>query len=229
MDISINLASQPYQQVQQLVSRWRLILCATALLALVLCGAAVAAFVSWRTTQQQAAGLTRQIEALDRQKAEAEVFMNRAENRQLRRRAEFLNATIARKAFSWTEVFTDLEHIMPPGLRVTSLHPEINGDDQLELHLTVSGSARGAAIQLVRRLEQSPHFAQAQINSEATQAPQNAQGDSIQYDISAIYIPGFARTAMREQEARGAVEAQPATAFGGADKVNTKEARNAGR
>ncbi len=225
MDISINLASQPYQQVQRLVFRWRLILSGMGLLAVVLLCAAVAACLSWRTTHNQAAALQRQIEELDRRKAEAENFMNRADNRQIRMRAEFLNAAIARKAFSWTEVFSDLEHIMPAHLRVISIHPEINGDRQLELQLTVSGSERQAAIDLVRRLEQSPHFAQAQINNEMSQNPQNAQGDSIQYSISAIYIPSFARDA-----AAGGREVVPhaADSASEADSGEMKEARNAG-
>ncbi len=204
MDITINLASQPYGQLQRFVLRWRLILSAVALLAVALLYGSVSACLSWRVTQQQASELKQQIAELDRQKADAETYMNRAENRQIRQRAEFLNATIARKAFSWTEVFTDLEHIMPPRLHVTSIHPEVDNEGQLELHLMVAGSERQAAIELVRRLEQSPHFAQAQINSEATQTGQNAQADPIQYSISAIYIPAFARgnAASDNEEAR---------------------------
>ncbi len=195
MDITINLASQPYQQVQRFLLRWRLLISAVTLLALALLCGSVAACLSWYTIRTQAAALQRQIDKYDRRKAEAEAFLNRPGNRQIRQRAGFLNALIARKAFSWTEVFTDLEQIMPPGLHVTSIHPEVTNDDQLELHLTVAGSKRVAAIELVRRLEQSSHFAQALIQDEATRSPQNTQtpGDLVQYNITATYIPGFAR------------------------------------
>lgn len=84
---------------------------------------------------------------------------------------------------------------MPPHLHVTSIHPEVNADDQLELHLMVSGSVREDGIKLVRLLEQSSHFSQAHINEEKNQSPQSGQaaGAVIQYSITAVYIPGFAR------------------------------------
>lgn len=195
MNITINFASQPHEQVQRFLLRWKRIVSAVALLAVALLYWSTSSYRSWRTTAKQVAELRRQITEQDRQKAEAETYLNRPENWQIRVRAELLNSAIARKAFSWTEVFTDLEHIVPSRLHVTSIQPVVNDDDQLELHLVVSGSARDAAIELVRRLEQSPHFAHAQINDEKTQSAQNGQtpGDVIQYSITAIYIPGFER------------------------------------
>ena len=196
MQVTINFASQPYEEIYRFLLRWKLIITAAALLAIVLFSASIVAFFSWHATRVQANELRRQIEEQDRRRTEGEALLSRPENRQIRLRAELLNSTIARKAFSWTEVFTDLEHIMPPHLHVTNIHPEVNANDQLELHLSVSGSSRGDGIELVRHLEQSSHFSQAYINDERTQASQAGPKASevIQYSITAVYIPGFART-----------------------------------
>lgn len=195
MRFEINLASQPYQNVQRFLVRWGIAVGVVALLVAGLVYAAVADLVSWRVTQKQIHILQRQIGEFDRQQAKAEAFLDLPENRETRNRSEFLNFLIARKAFSWTEVFTDLEQIMPPRLRLQAMHPKVNDDGQLELHLTVVGPERDAAIELVRRLEQSPHFARAQIISEAMESPGQPQGpaDGVHYEISAIYIPAFAR------------------------------------
>jgi Tfp pilus assembly protein PilN len=195
MDITLNLATQSYQRVQRFHARWKLMIAGVALVAVALLCGSVAAYLSWRSGERQIAQLTKQIEERQREKEKIEAFLDRPESREVRVRSEFLNSAIARKAFSWTEVFTDLEHVVPPRLHVTSIHPDVNNDGQIELHLSVGGAKREAAIELVRRLEQSSHFAQAQIHDESFQTGQRAQseGDAVSYTITAIYIPQFAR------------------------------------
>ncbi len=194
MDITLNLATQSYQQVQRFHARWKLIIAGVALIAVaLLCGSA-AAYLSWRTAKRQVAQLRVQLDERECQKKDIEAFLDRPENRQVRIRSEFLNSEFARKALSWTEVFTDLEHIMPPHLHVTSMEPKVTDEDQLELQLSVAGAGREAAIELVRRLEQSSHFAQAQIHDERTETAQKGEkANVVEYKITAIYIPKFAR------------------------------------
>jgi len=192
MEITLNFASEPYQQVQRFLLRWRLILSVTAILCLALLYGSVTTCLSWHTTRKQVIGLKKQIEQQDRIKANAEAFLNRPESRRTRLTADLLNAAFARKAFSWTEVFADLEPIMPPKLHVTSIHPEFTADGRLELHLTVAASVRDAGVDLVRKLEQSSHFAQAQIIDEKQQN-EHSSAEIFQYSITAVYIPGFVR------------------------------------
>jgi type IV pilus assembly protein PilN len=202
MRFDINLASQPYEDVQRFLSRWRLILLGVALLTAVLAYAARAAYVSWRISEKQTSELRAQVEERAREKAAIEAALNRSENSQLRSRAQFLNTLIARKAFSWTEVFSDLEKLVPPALHVSSIHPDINEDNQLEVKIVVAGSNRDGGVELVRRLENSSHFMHARIDTEAANRPQERIGagpasqpaEVVQFQISAIYIPPFART-----------------------------------
>jgi type IV pilus assembly protein PilN len=193
MRFDINLASQPYQDARRFLWRWGVITLGVALATGGLVYAATSAFLSWRATNSNIRSLQQQIEARNREKAEDETVLDRAENRETRQRSQFLNSLIARKAFSWTEVFTDLEHIVPPRLSVLGIQPSVNEDNELELNLRVDSSSRDAAIELVRRLEQSPHFTQAVILSESLRTGQNQRAAGWQYDIRAIYIPSFAR------------------------------------
>jgi type IV pilus assembly protein PilN len=193
MRFEINLASQPTQDVQRFLLRWSLAVLVAVLVTAGLVYAASSAFFSWRVTEREVHSLQQQISKRDQQKAEVQAFLNRPENRETRDRSQFLNALFARKAFSWTEVFTDLEKIVPPGIHVVGMHPAVNDKNELELHLSTSGRTRDTATELVHRLEQSSHFSNAQILSETTVQQQN-RPPSFSFEISAIYIPSFART-----------------------------------
>jgi type IV pilus assembly protein PilN len=206
MRFGINLATQPYQDVQRFLMRWGLAAVGLFILTIVLVYSATGAFLSWRVAEKRENSLRQQIAERDRQKLDAESYLNRPENREVRDRSQFLNNVIARKAFSWTEVFTDLENLVPARMHVLVLRPEVNQDNQLLLHINVAGSSRDAAIELVRRLEHSPHFHSAQIDSEAAIKAAQNQPDTARFDISAIYIPSFARPQ------KTATEGQPSSA-----------------
>ena len=115
--------------------------------------------------------------------------MNLPENRSTRDRSQFLNELIRRKSFSWTKVFEDLERIMPPRVHLVSIHPELNEDNQLAIKMQVAGDSRERALDLVRRMESSPHFQQTKIDSES----QQAQNEGVSLDITAVYTGDRAR------------------------------------
>ncbi len=47
-------------------------------------------------------------------------------------RSQFLNALFAEKSFSWTAVMMDLEKVLPTGVQVTSLEPQMAKDGDCE-------------------------------------------------------------------------------------------------
>jgi Tfp pilus assembly protein PilN len=115
-------------------------------------------------------------------------MLAKPENKVVADQSKLLNELFARKAFSWTSVFMQLEEIMPAQLHVMQLSPELNKQNQLVLRLLVAGGSREHALVLLRRLEQSPYFTNAKLNLE-TMVQGAAPGDSVQFDISALYIP----------------------------------------
>jgi type IV pilus assembly protein PilN len=132
-----------------------------------------------------------QIAARDQEKAKAEAILNLPENRSTRDRSQFLNDLFRRKAFSWTQVFEDLERVMPARLHLVSIQPAMTPRDQLEIKMVVAGESRERALELVRKMESSQHFQQTQIQQESSVRGQ-ALGDNVQFDISAVYVPELA-------------------------------------
>ena len=185
MRFDINLASRPYQDVRTFLLRWGTATAALALFTAVLVGMAFSGWWGSRDVREKAALATREMQQLDRDKATAEALLSQPQNRAILERSRFLNSLIASKSFSWTQLFMDLEKVMPPRVRVVSLQPEPGSGDQVALRLMVEGDSRERALDLVRRMEDSDRFRQPRVKSERGKP----ESGGIQLEILALYAP----------------------------------------
>jgi type IV pilus assembly protein PilN len=190
MRIDINLASQPYEDSQQLWVRWGSGVGVVGLFTLVLLYMLVSGWISARKDRNLIRQREEQIAERDNEKAKAEAILNLPENRTTRDRSQFLNDLFQRKAFSWTRVFEDLERVMPARLHVVSIHPEMPNENQLQIKLRVAGESHERALELVRKMEGSQRFQQTRIDIENFQSGQTT-GDNVEVDITAMYVPDF--------------------------------------
>jgi len=186
MRLDINLATRPYEDARAFWMRWGLGVGLLGVLTLVLLGWAVRGWTNAGRDRHNIAQLQEQIAEREHERAKAQVFLEMAANRSTRDQSQFLNGLIQRKAFSWTRVFEDLERVMPPNLHVVSLRPELNDQNQMQLDMKVAGDTRGAAIELVHRMEGSRHFQGAQLVQEGQGAE---AGSGVVASVVSIYIP----------------------------------------
>ncbi len=187
MRVDINLASHPYEDQSRFWARWGGGLAALGVVTLVLL---YFVFVGWMSARNDRA-LIREREAQiadrEQEKAHAEAVLNLPQNSSTRDRSQFLNDLFQRKAFSWTQVFEEMERMMPPRLHVVSIQPALGAGNELKIKLVVVGDSRIRALDLVQKMETSQRFRQTQIDQERTEGSQ-ASGN-VQFDISALYIP----------------------------------------
>lgn len=181
----INLATQPYEDARQFYLQWGALLLALAVITVALFVVVAKQQRASRDIARRVDQERRQIAEIDRERDAAEAILNRPENREVRDKSRFLNALIARKAFSWTQVFSDLEKLVPARVRIVSIRPNVNSNNQLEIHLEAIGDSRDKAIELVRRMEEAPTFREAQLRVE--RPDQNNPG--VEFSIVAQYIP----------------------------------------
>ena len=186
MHLEVNLATRPYEDVRRFWLQWSLRFAALGVLSLILLLFLFSAWRQGRAVSRRTEQARQQIASLQQEKQQAESILGRPGNREIRERSAFLNALIARKAFSWTQVFADLETIMPPRLHVVSITPDLTEDNRLQVHLRVAGESRDSAVELVRRMEASPHFRGPEIKAEVTEAPPQA---GVEFEIVARYTP----------------------------------------
>ncbi len=194
MRLNINLATRPYRDVRQFLRTWGT---GTVLLALLTAGLCWYTFHAWSQTRSgraEVALVQNEIDALNHQRESGIALLNQPQNRAVANQSAFLNGLIARRSFSWTRLFMELERIMPARLHVTSIAPSLNKRNQIEIHMVVAGDAREQAVELVRRLEDSPSFQQPELRSETVAqnvsgTPNAVGGDRVQFDISMLYVP----------------------------------------
>jgi Fimbrial assembly protein (PilN) len=195
MRLDINLASQPYEDARQFWIRWGSSVVLVAILTLALLAETAIGWVYAHKDQQTIANYRALIADRDRERSNAEAVLNKPENRTTRDRSRFLNELIERKAFSWTQVFQDLEKIMPARLHVVSIRPELDEQNQLQIKLAVAGESRDRALELVKHMEESPRFRQPRITAENQQSERGIAGDNVEFNISAQYVPELLETA----------------------------------
>lgn len=169
MRISVNLASRPFVEIRPLLARLRVAMATLAVLALALGFWLHSLSARAALARARLEAATADTYAVQQRRAANEARMRQPQNRAVLDRSQFLNATFARKSFSWTAVMVDLEHVLPTGVVVTSIDPQISKEGEVTIRLRVSGD-RDRAVQLVRNLEHSARFVAPRLASETQQA-----------------------------------------------------------
>lgn len=188
MRTSINLATQPYESFRRFMTQWIAILGGLVLLAGLL---GYATFTRWHNYRAMAENVAREkqiLAELDSKQAQDLAIINRPDNHDVRERSDYINGLIVRKEVSWTKIFTDLEKMMPPHLRVLSMTPQVQ-EDKFMIRLQLGGDSRERAAELARRMEQSSTFRSALIVTENDGEVAAGQGDSMRFVIEAEYVP----------------------------------------
>jgi type IV pilus assembly protein PilN len=196
MRVSINLATRPFVELRPFFLRLRLIM---GVLAIVGLAAIVAAHILQKkldVAQAQIDAIHRQTLTAQQEKQGNERRMRQPANAAVLDRAHFLNALFLRKSFSWTAVMMDLETVLPSGVQITSIEPQIAASGDVIIRLHVSGD-RDRAVQLVRNLERSKRFLTPRLTGESVQSKENsAQAAAnpnapagVEFEILANYNP----------------------------------------
>jgi type IV pilus assembly protein PilN len=117
----------------------------------------------------------------------------------------------ARKSFSWTAVMMDLEKVLPVGVQVTSIEPNITKEGDVNIRLRVSGD-RERAVLLVRNLETSQRFLSPRLSSEQAQSQEGSHNTNatpmlapgaVQFEILSGYNPLPAKPVSAAKGAEG--------------------------
>jgi type IV pilus assembly protein PilN len=110
----------------------------------------------------------------------------RSENAKLHDRSAFLNTLIDEQSLNWTQMFMDLEKILPAGVRVVSIQPK-HDKGIVEVKLTIGALSDEAKLKFLHALEQSSSFTHVQMLSEKQVVPTNGSNDRIDVELTAVY------------------------------------------
>ncbi len=165
MNVSINIATQPFR-------RDRPMLIGSAVAALLLVG--LLGFLVYLNVQERdrliAAHadldkLDRQVKVVAAEQAKLDAILKRPENAQVLDRSVLLNTLLYRKGISWTKLLADLEKILPYNVRVISIRPAVNADNQIVLEMSVGAEQTEPLLRLLVKLENSELFGHVTVSS----------------------------------------------------------------
>jgi len=118
----------------------------------------------------------------------ADISRTRAElraqrNELMTQRIEFLADVYRQKGFSWTELFNQLEELVPRNVRITSISPSA-AKGVIEVKLTTIGRSLEDILELVQRLEESRYFGTVMPVNEA----QQKEGSEVAATVTLRYL-----------------------------------------
>lgn len=112
----------------------------------------------------------------------------------------FVKDLVDRRVFSWTRLLADIGQALPPGVRVTTVTPDVReGRLNVELQAVMRAAVEG--LDLVRRLEESPQFSEVTPLAATESADGRQMRLRMNYDLPADPPPA-ARPARRAKEQR---------------------------
>lgn len=182
--MEINLASEPFRQDRPLFAASIALSAILGLLLITLVVLAAQQRENAREARVTLEGLQRQNSLQQAETGKLEAAMRQSNNAAILDRSLFLNQLIQRKAVSWTRIFSDLSLVMPPDVRLVSVRPQILGNNQVVLDLTVAASTSRPVINFLMKLESSPLFGSTAVMNWR---PPSQNDNFYSYRITANY------------------------------------------
>ena len=186
MYLRLNLATKP------LVSH-RPFLAGAAIAALV--GAILFAILGWRyyTLRQADADLrarTQQVQSemarLEAQRAQLDRYFAQPESVGLQDQVKFTAAVMEGSSFNWTRLFMDLEHTLPPGVRVLRIEPRLDRGGA-EIKFVIGAANEEAKLKLLKALEDSKSFSGLKLTDEHAGTASQPGADPLTVEFTALY------------------------------------------
>lgn len=122
----------------------------------------------------------------DAQRRDLERYFKQKSVADIHDRAAFINGIIALRSFNWTQMFMDLERILPGGVRIISIEPkQVSG--HVELNLTFGAANDDVKLKFVRALETSKQFSEVVVHSDVMPTSGTPTKDQSVVQLSTYY------------------------------------------
>jgi hypothetical protein len=187
----VNLASRPFRD-------YRPVYAVVVVTSLIIAFMMLNNFDTWyryqrdtRTTRADIGKYEAQIEQERRQQEAASNQIKNIDLNALGKQSKFVNAQIAERAFSWSELLDRLEATIPPDVRITSVAPSFSEDGQVHLSLQAEAKNENGMIATINR------FQRAQAFSNPFPRDEQNTGTSYRFGMDVDYRPRIARVVSR--------------------------------
>ncbi|MEZ5355879.1 MAG: hypothetical protein R2762_24870 [Bryobacteraceae bacterium] len=184
--VPINLANEPFRRDRPFL------LAALAGVALLTGTLLMQVSLGWVERAQRAeltasiSQVQTQLEKIRAQHGKLEQTLRTPHNAEVFDYSVFLNGLLLRKGISWTQIFDDLEGVMPYNVRLVSVRPQVNTENNIQLDMTVAAKEPQPVINMLMKLEASPRFGATTI---ATWTPPSQSEPLYRGRVNVNYAP----------------------------------------
>ncbi len=189
MKVRLNLATNPLQTHRKFLAVSGLIGALAGIVFLALAGHVYSVRKSNEALRVRSDSVRREMVGLMQERDELENFFKEEQNARLNERSTFLNSLIDEQSLNWTQMFMDLEKILPTGVRLVTIEPA-HEKGRVLVRLQVGAISDEAKLKFVRALENSPAFKEVKEISEKNAEPQpgTADLDRVQIQLTVVYV-----------------------------------------
>jgi Tfp pilus assembly protein PilN len=165
MNVAVNLASQQFR-------RDRPLLIGSAVAGVLLI--ALLGMLIWlnigergrlKSTQAEIDRLERRLKSVAAEQAKLDAVLGKPANAQVLDYSVLLNSLLYRKGISWTKIFADLEKVLPHNVRVISIHPSVNAQNQIVLEMDIGAEQTEPLLKFLIKLENTEPFGHISVST----------------------------------------------------------------
>jgi hypothetical protein len=183
MNVRLNLATKPLESHRRFLAGAGLLALLGGIVFLAMGWHVYSTLRAQEALRQKEQENNRRAALLQSRRRELDEFFARPENAKLKERANFVNGIIDERSFDWTQMFMDLEKIMPVGVHVVRIQPQLE-KGHMFVRLTVGATTDESKIKFLHAMENSPAFSNVELVSiHGAQAG----GDLATLELNAIY------------------------------------------
>lgn len=190
--IHLNLAARPYRDHRPLYAVVVVVSLLIAFLMLNNIDTYYRYVRETRTTRSDIAALEAEMEQERRRAEVSAAQMRQIDLPRLSQQTKFVNAQLAERAFSWSELLDRLEGVVPADVRILSVAPSFLDNGLVKLSLTGEAKTSDGMTAMLVRLQRSQHFANAFPESE-----QRDPAAGYRFSMTVDFRPSIARVVKR--------------------------------
>jgi len=183
MNVRLNLATKPLVSHRRFLAGAGLLAVLGGIIFLALGGHVYSTLRAQEALRRKEQDNNQRAALLQNRRKELDEFFTRPENAKLKERAGFVNGIIDERSFDWTQMFMDLEKLVPVGVHVVSIQPQLE-KGHMFVRFTVSAASDESKIKFLHAMENSPAFSNVELLS--VHGAQNS-GDQATLELNAIY------------------------------------------
>lgn len=165
--IHLNLASRPYEDKRLFITTVVGVSIIIAALLFTNIDTWLRYRVQTQTTRSKVAALDAQTEQEQRRVESLKQQLGHIDVVSLSKQTTFINAQLAQRSFSWSELLDKLEAVLADDVRVTTITPSFQPNGTVLLSLGLEAKSADGLVNMLRRFNQDPQFANPFPTSEA--------------------------------------------------------------